>query len=208
MSKLARAVDAFARRPQLQERLTSQVADCILETLKPDGVAVVVEAEHLCLSLRGVKKPGSRVVTSAMRGQFAAQRPQPLRSSSPWCRASSDRHALYRFEREDLDSLRDEWQDLSRRTPEPKRLLTAPSGRSCGWSSSATGGSPCSWPSATASAWWASRPSCAKAHASPWSATTNICDYMDFVVERRPRGASSSPPSSIRWARSPGRRWT
>lgn len=70
LSKLARVVDAFAWRPQLQERLTSQVADCIVETLKPDGVAVVVEAEHLCLTLRGVKKPGSRVVTSAMRGQF------------------------------------------------------------------------------------------------------------------------------------------
>jgi len=70
LSKLARVVDAFARRPQLQERLTSQVADCILEALKPDGVAVVMEAEHLCLSFRGVKKPGTRVVTSAMRGQF------------------------------------------------------------------------------------------------------------------------------------------
>ena len=70
LSKLARVVDAFARRPQLQERLTSQVADCILEALKPDGVAVVVEAEHLCLSFRGVKKPGTRVVTSAVRGQF------------------------------------------------------------------------------------------------------------------------------------------
>ena len=70
LSKLARVVDAFAWRPQLQERLTSQVADCILESLKPDGVAVVVEAEHLCLSFRGVKKPGARVVTSAMRGQF------------------------------------------------------------------------------------------------------------------------------------------
>jgi GTP cyclohydrolase I len=70
LSKLARVVDAFAWRPQLQERLTSQVADCIVETLKPDGVAVVVEAEHLCLTFRGVKKPGSRVVTSAMRGQF------------------------------------------------------------------------------------------------------------------------------------------
>lgn len=70
LSKLARVVDAFARRPQLQERLTSQVADCILETLKPDGVAVVVEAEHLCLSFRGVRKPGVRVVTSAVRGEF------------------------------------------------------------------------------------------------------------------------------------------
>jgi GTP cyclohydrolase I len=78
LSKLARVVDAFARRPQLQERLTSQVADCILEALKPDGVAVVVEAEHLCLSLRGVKKPGTRVVTSAVRGQF--ERCAPTRS--------------------------------------------------------------------------------------------------------------------------------
>ena len=71
LSKLARVVDAFARRPQLQERLTGQVADCVLETLKPDGVAVVVEAEHLCLSFRGVRKPGVRVVTSAVRGEFS-----------------------------------------------------------------------------------------------------------------------------------------
>lgn len=70
LSKLARVVDAYARRPQLQERLTSQVADCIMETLNPDGVAVVVEAEHLCLRLRGVSKPGVRVVTSAVRGEF------------------------------------------------------------------------------------------------------------------------------------------
>ena len=70
LSKIARVVDAFAWRLQLQERLTGQVADCILETLRPDGMAVVVEAEHLCLSLRGVKKPGTRVVTSAVRGQF------------------------------------------------------------------------------------------------------------------------------------------
>jgi GTP cyclohydrolase I len=70
ISKLARVVDAFARRPQLQERLTAQVADCITEVLKPDGVAVVIEAEHLCLTMRGIKKPGSRMVTSAMRGGF------------------------------------------------------------------------------------------------------------------------------------------
>jgi len=70
LSKLARMVDAFAWRPQLQERLTSQVADCILQTLTPDAVAVVVEAEHLCLSFRGVKKPAVRVVTSAVRGDF------------------------------------------------------------------------------------------------------------------------------------------
>ena len=70
LSKLARVVESFARRPQLQERLTSQVADCIVECLNADGVAVVIEAEHACMSFRGVRKPGSRVVTSAMRGQF------------------------------------------------------------------------------------------------------------------------------------------
>ena len=70
ISKLARVVDAFARRPQLQERLTGQVADCVMEVLKPDGVAVVIEAEHLCLTMRGIKKPGSKMVTSAMRGGF------------------------------------------------------------------------------------------------------------------------------------------
>ena len=70
ISKLARVVETFARRPQLQERLTSQVAECIIKSLNADGVAVVVEAEHLCMTMRGVKKPGSRLVTSAMRGQF------------------------------------------------------------------------------------------------------------------------------------------
>jgi GTP cyclohydrolase I len=70
VSKLARVVDLFARRPQLQERLTSQVADCIVDCLKADGVAVVIEAEHACMSFRGVRKPGTRVVTSAMRGRF------------------------------------------------------------------------------------------------------------------------------------------
>jgi GTP cyclohydrolase I len=70
VSKLARVVDGFARRPQIQEQLTSQVAEAIMETLHPDGVAVVIEAEHLCMTMRGVKKPGSRMVTSAMRGQF------------------------------------------------------------------------------------------------------------------------------------------
>lgn len=70
ISKLARVVEQFAKRPQLQERLTGQIADCILEALQPDGVAVVIEAEHLCLTMRGVKKPGSRMVTSAMRGHF------------------------------------------------------------------------------------------------------------------------------------------
>ena len=70
LSKLARLLEGYARRPQLQERLTSQVADALMDTLHPDGVAVVIEAEHLCMTQRGVKKPGSRMVTSATRGQF------------------------------------------------------------------------------------------------------------------------------------------
>jgi GTP cyclohydrolase IA len=70
LSKLARLLEGYARRPQLQERLTGQVADALMETVKPDGVAVVIEAEHLCMTQRGVKKPGSRMVTSATRGQF------------------------------------------------------------------------------------------------------------------------------------------
>ncbi|GBD24367.1 GTP cyclohydrolase 1 [bacterium HR29] len=70
ISKLARVVEAYARRPQIQEKLTSQIAEAIMEVLEPDGVAVVIEAEHLCMTMRGVKKPGSRMVTSAMRGQF------------------------------------------------------------------------------------------------------------------------------------------
>ncbi len=70
ISKLARAVEILARRPQLQERLTSQVADTVMTTLEPHGVGVVLEGEHLCMTMRGVKKPGSRVVTSAMRGVF------------------------------------------------------------------------------------------------------------------------------------------
>jgi GTP cyclohydrolase I len=70
LSKLARVVDGFARRPQLQERLTTQIADAIMEALQPDGVAVVIECEHLCLTMRGVQKPGSKMVTSAVRGTF------------------------------------------------------------------------------------------------------------------------------------------
>jgi GTP cyclohydrolase I len=70
VSKLARVVDVLARRPQLQERLTSQVADAIMEGLHPDGVAVVIEAEHLCMTMRGVQKPGARMITSAIRGGF------------------------------------------------------------------------------------------------------------------------------------------
>ena len=70
ISKLARVVEGFARRPQIQEVLTGQVADAIMDALKPDGVAVVIEAEHLCMTMRGVKKPGSRMITSATRGLF------------------------------------------------------------------------------------------------------------------------------------------
>jgi GTP cyclohydrolase IA len=70
LSKLARLVDVFARRPQIQERLTTQVADALCELLEPRGVIVVMECEHLCMSMRGVRKPGSRTVTSAVRGQL------------------------------------------------------------------------------------------------------------------------------------------
>lgn len=70
ISKLARLVDCFAKRPQVQERLTSQVADTILNELNPIGVLVVMEAEHLCMSMRGVEKPGSKTTTSAVRGAF------------------------------------------------------------------------------------------------------------------------------------------
>ncbi len=69
-SKLPRAVDILAKRPQLQERLTSQIAEAIVKAIKPNGVGVVIEAEHLCMTMRGVKKPGSKIVTSAMRGIF------------------------------------------------------------------------------------------------------------------------------------------
>ena len=69
-SKLPRAVDVLAKRPQLQERLTSQIAEAIVKAIKPNGVGVVIEAEHLCMTMRGVKKPGSKIVTSAMRGLF------------------------------------------------------------------------------------------------------------------------------------------
>lgn len=71
LSKLARLVEGYARRPQMQERLTAQVADAIVERLDPLGVVVVVEAEHLCMSMRGVRKPGAATVTSAVRGTMA-----------------------------------------------------------------------------------------------------------------------------------------
>jgi GTP cyclohydrolase I len=73
LSKLARLVDSYARRPQVQERLTSEIADRINEKLAPRGVLVVVEAEHLCMSMRGVHKPGTTTVTSAVRGLFRTQ---------------------------------------------------------------------------------------------------------------------------------------
>lgn len=70
ISKLARVVEGFARRPQIQEQLTSQIAEAIMEVLKPDGVAVVIEAEHLCMTMRGVKKHGASTVTTQFSGVF------------------------------------------------------------------------------------------------------------------------------------------
>jgi GTP cyclohydrolase I len=70
LSKLARLVDVYARRPQVQERMTSQVADALVEILQPRGVIVVVQCEHLCMTMRGIRKPGSTTVTSAVRGAF------------------------------------------------------------------------------------------------------------------------------------------
>ena len=70
LSKLARLVDGYSKRPQVQERLTSQVADALVGALDPRGVIVVIEAEHLCMSMRGVRKPGSSTVTSCVRGLF------------------------------------------------------------------------------------------------------------------------------------------
>jgi len=78
ISKLARIVDSFARRLQLQERLTSQIADTLMEELEPAGVAVMGSAEHLCMTMRGVKKPGTKVVTSANRGVFRDSEPTRL----------------------------------------------------------------------------------------------------------------------------------
>ncbi len=70
LSKIARAVEIFAKRPQVQERMTTQIAECVERVLGARGVGVVIEAEHLCMTARGVRKPGSRMVTSAMRGLF------------------------------------------------------------------------------------------------------------------------------------------
>jgi GTP cyclohydrolase IA len=81
LSKIARLVDLYAKRPQVQERLTSQIADALVNRLDPRGVIVVVEAEHLCMAMRGVRKPGATTTTSAVRGQFktdAASRAEAL----------------------------------------------------------------------------------------------------------------------------------
>ncbi len=81
LSKIARLVDLYAKRPQVQERLTSQIADALVNRLDPSGVIVVVEAEHLCMAMRGVRKPGAVTTTSAVRGQFktdAASRAEAL----------------------------------------------------------------------------------------------------------------------------------
>ncbi len=75
LSKLARVVEAFARRPQVQERLTAQIVETIMEGLQPKGAAVVIQAEHLCLTMRGIKKPGAKMVTSAVRGIFKDNAP-------------------------------------------------------------------------------------------------------------------------------------
>ena len=72
-SKLARALDILASRPQIQERLTSQLADTLYDTLQPSGAAVIMSAEHLCMSIRGARKPGSKIVTTATRGSLKAQ---------------------------------------------------------------------------------------------------------------------------------------
>jgi GTP cyclohydrolase I len=73
VSKLARVVEIIAKKPQLQERLTTEIAEVIMDALKPQGVAVVVQAEHLCMTMRGIKKPGSNFVTSANRGNFRSK---------------------------------------------------------------------------------------------------------------------------------------
>jgi len=73
ISKLARVVEIIAKRPQIQERMTTEIADAIMDGLKPDGVAVVIQAEHLCMIMRGIKKQGSSIITSALRGTFRSK---------------------------------------------------------------------------------------------------------------------------------------
>ncbi|MCU1458050.1 MAG: cyclohydrolase [Actinomycetia bacterium] len=75
LSKIARLVDGFSRRPQVQERLTTQIADALVEVLSPRGVLVMIEAEHLCMSMRGIRKPGALTLTSAVRGLFKTNAP-------------------------------------------------------------------------------------------------------------------------------------
>src|SRR5262249_58561577 len=70
LSKLARLVDVYAKRPQVQERLTTQIADALMRILEPQGAIVVIEAEHLCMTMRGIRKPGARTITSAVRGSL------------------------------------------------------------------------------------------------------------------------------------------
>ncbi len=73
ISKIARVVEIVAKRPQIQERMTTEIADAIFEGIKPDGVGVVIQAEHLCMIMRGIKKPGSAIITSALRGVFRSR---------------------------------------------------------------------------------------------------------------------------------------
>ncbi|MFH1386606.1 MAG: GTP cyclohydrolase I FolE [bacterium] len=80
LSKLVRVVEGFAKRPQVQERLTGEIADCLMNKLAPRGVLVVIEAEHLCMSMRGVKKSGMKAITSAVRGIF--QKDEKTRSEA------------------------------------------------------------------------------------------------------------------------------
>lgn len=82
LSKLARTVEVFARRPQIQEQLTGQIADAIMDILKPEGVLVYMEAEHMCMTMRGVKKPGTKTVTTACRGAFAEN--ESLKQQAFW----------------------------------------------------------------------------------------------------------------------------
>lgn len=86
LSKLARLVDLYAKRPQVQERLTTQIAEAIVEKLNPRGVIVVIEAEHMCVTMRGIRKPGTKAITSAVRGVFqtsAASRAEAMALISP-----------------------------------------------------------------------------------------------------------------------------
>ena len=94
LSKLARTVEIFARRPQLQERLTAQVADALMEYLEPKGVMVLLEAEHTCMTMRGVKKPGSRTVTVALRGHMNKIRRFKMLFTGCW----ADRFAIEGWE--------------------------------------------------------------------------------------------------------------